>query len=299
MSVSDKLIEFRENKSIGAGNKELDLKQTSRTEDPFLVEAESMRAPEALSPGEARPPKPSPDMIELFSLPLNELTPVFLCYGTSPSHFYLHLADSSQLDKLTDLMQTTYTKKISAEEMQNASSNANNNNESDAISELEPGSLCAAFSLEDKSWYRARIVSIDDEQAMVDYIDYGNSERIPLKDLKALENEVMSIPAQAGLCYLSDAVIPNVEKSATVNEDGENTVDGWSADIVETFLAEAGMQRELTACAQSKVDPLTGKQAVCLSYDGVSIAKMMNVSAAETSIESESTKPGYVVRRAK
>ncbi len=303
MSVSDKLLEFMKNAEKGEFDamqtekeKYADVKQTSMTEVPFLVEADSMRAPETLSPGEARVSKPDLDTIEPLSLPVHTPTSVYLSYGKSPSHFYLHLADSSQLEKLNDLMQTTYAKKTPSEEQQDDSETLSN--ESHHTLELEPGSLCASFSLEDQSWYRAKIVSVEGDHAMVDYIDYGSNENIPIRDLKVLEKDLMLISAQAAFCYLSDAVLPSREKPGKVCTDGESDMSDaetnadWSTDVIETFLAEAGMQRELTATAQSEVNPLTGKQAVCLSYDEVSIAKMLNAVSAETTLALEPPKAG-------
>lgn len=63
---------------------------------------------------------------------------------------------------------------------------------------------CAKFS-KDEAWYRAQIKNSRGTDVSVLYVDYGNSETIPLSDLKVLNPKFADLPAQAIQCRLANA----------------------------------------------------------------------------------------------
>ncbi|XP_044268321.1 maternal protein tudor-like isoform X2 [Tribolium madens] len=55
-------------------------------------------------------------------------------------------------------------------------------------------SFVYAVKSSDTNWYRGRVVSLDDKQVMVNYLDYGNSEQVNFDVLRELTAEFMEIP---------------------------------------------------------------------------------------------------------
>lgn len=61
-------------------------------------------------------------------------------------------------------------------------------NESEQVEqEWTEGDLCCALSVSDEQWYRARILETGSD-TKVQYIDYGNSETIPVSNLRKLDS---------------------------------------------------------------------------------------------------------------
>ena len=64
------------------------------------------------------------------------------------------------------------------------------------------GSYCAA-PYTDGSWYRGLVTAVAEQEATVSYIDYGNTEVVPLAHLCNLDSSFCSIPIQGIKCSLS------------------------------------------------------------------------------------------------
>ncbi|KAK7488311.1 hypothetical protein BaRGS_00020470 [Batillaria attramentaria] len=62
------------------------------------------------------------------------------------------------------------------------------------------GELVAAKYSTSGEWCRAEVQMVDDSQVLVQYIDFGNSETLPLTQLQALRREHASLPAQSFQC---------------------------------------------------------------------------------------------------
>eukprot|EP00117_Sycon_ciliatum_P025851 scpid15754/ scgid5356/ 1-phosphatidylinositol 3-phosphate 5-kinase; FYVE finger-containing phosphoinositide kinase; PIKfyve; Phosphatidylinositol 3-phosphate 5-kinase type III; p235 len=68
---------------------------------------------------------------------------------------------------------------------------------------FKAGDICCAQFTEDQEWYRARVVAVTGDAADVLYLDYGNSETVPLSGLRALPAKLMKLAPQAKLCSLA------------------------------------------------------------------------------------------------
>lgn len=65
-------------------------------------------------------------------------------------------------------------------------------------------------SLEDNLWYRAAVTAYASEDTvLVDYMDYGNSDSIPLTRLRPIIPSLMELPAQAIRCSLAGMKVSN------------------------------------------------------------------------------------------
>ncbi|XP_050195341.1 tudor domain-containing protein 1 [Myiozetetes cayanensis] len=66
------------------------------------------------------------------------------------------------------------------------------------------GNVCCAQFTEDNLWYRATVTAYASEDSvLVDYVDYGNSDCVPLTKLRPVIPALMNLPAQAIRCSLA------------------------------------------------------------------------------------------------
>ena len=70
---------------------------------------------------------------------------------------------------------------------------------------IKNGTLCAAKFPDDQRFYRAIVKSQkkDKKEFEVEFIDYGNIEKVSLNDLIKLDGEISSLPPQAMFCELA------------------------------------------------------------------------------------------------
>lgn len=64
------------------------------------------------------------------------------------------------------------------------------------------GSICSAQFTEDDSWYRGEVLKIS-RNILVHFVDYGNSEELPVSKVKRLKQEFAALPKQAIRCSLT------------------------------------------------------------------------------------------------
>ena len=116
-----------------------------------------------------------------------------------------HVADEERIENLMDAINQYYV---------------TSKNMSDVVKSTQVGDLvCAKFS-KDQSWYRARIIGEQQHTSVpggrnqplpkveVCYIDYGNTEVLPLNKLRKIQPEFADIPELATNCSLVDIVPP-------------------------------------------------------------------------------------------
>lgn len=65
------------------------------------------------------------------------------------------------------------------------------------------GTCCAALYSMDNVWYRANIIGLpNQENVMVEFVDYGNKELVPRVNIRPLPTQFLTLPAQAIQCTL-------------------------------------------------------------------------------------------------
>ncbi|XP_053306775.1 tudor domain-containing protein 1-like [Spea bombifrons] len=66
------------------------------------------------------------------------------------------------------------------------------------------GQVCSAQCAEDRCWYRAKILEKRSQEALlVEYIDFGNVEVLPLSSLRPIQSNMLKLPSQAIKCSLA------------------------------------------------------------------------------------------------
>ena len=130
--------------------------------------------------------RPQTPMITVPPLPLLEdaTHQVYIAHTESPDSFWCQTTNhSDRLEQLMSLMADYYTDKLPP-------------------LVIEPDTFCAAQYSENDSWYRARVVDVNKESVRVLFIDYGNTEDLPLDRIAALDPQFTSLPSQAFHCSL-------------------------------------------------------------------------------------------------
>ena len=104
--------------------------------------------------------------------------------------FYCNFLPNKTLEKIEDIL-ADYDEGIK---------------ESESLSlPIKNGTLCAAKFPDDKKYYRGIIKSHnkDKKEYEIEFIDYGNIEKVKLNDLIKLDGEISSLPPQAMYCEMA------------------------------------------------------------------------------------------------
>uniref|UniRef100_A0A3Q3WR78 Tudor domain-containing protein n=1 Tax=Mola mola TaxID=94237 RepID=A0A3Q3WR78_MOLML len=67
---------------------------------------------------------------------------------------------------------------------------------------FSPGSPCIALFSGDGLWYRAEIIEDNGEELFVLFVDYGNTSKVSVTDVREMPTDLMDRPIQAFLCEL-------------------------------------------------------------------------------------------------
>lgn len=108
----------------------------------------------------------------------------------------------------------------------------------EALSTFEVDALCAAKSL-DGNWYRANILSVEENEVKVQFSDYGNSESVAKENVKQLDPTfyepcALALVAALGLVSLQENALTELIEWTT-DKEVQVTVafgsDGWLASL--------------------------------------------------------------------
>ena len=127
----------------------------------------------------------------------------------SPDNFYLNCGEhEAELNSLTEEILNFCSQKATDS------------------SEFVPirGATCLALYSLDNVWYRACIISLPDpDHVMVQFIDYGNTEIVPLVNIRSIPNQFLTLPAQCIHCTILQ---PDTPRNLEMSEQFRNAVNG-------------------------------------------------------------------------
>ncbi|KAI1293589.1 A-kinase anchor protein 1, mitochondrial [Halotydeus destructor] len=155
-------------------------------------------------------------------LPLNVSSDVLLSCLISPGHFFLQQPTHPtyfQLQMLDMYMATSYS-----------------NVTAPGVPRPSVGIVVAVPSVH--GWHRALVVSVNDEECEVKFLDYGGFWKVPVAALKQIRIDFMYLPFQATECFLADI--------KPVNDEG------WSTEASQYFEEQAQgqiLQAVATSCS--------------------------------------------------
>ncbi|KAK2576789.1 hypothetical protein KPH14_005431 [Odynerus spinipes] len=149
--------------------------------------------------------KPSSQNIEIPppSITLGTIKTCMTVFTNSPTDFFIQL--NPEYLELNSVME-------------NIASIYENGGEILKYSDIQPGKYCIAQYTEDLKWYRAVIKAIENQTAVVQFIDYGNVELVDFEKIKVIQQEFLKLPTQAIHCKLLAA---------------KNQI--WQANAIESF----------------------------------------------------------------
>lgn len=158
------------------------------------------------------------------NITLGAIKNCLIVFITNPSNFYLQLCpDNIELDNLMEKIGKIYETggtKLSK-------------------SSMKIDTSCVAQYSEDLRWYRGVIKKLENSGAVIEFIDYGNSEIVDYNNIKEIQQDISKLSTQAVHCKLLGPMI---------NTNWNNTViDKFSALVEEEALeAEFVGKDELT-----------------------------------------------------
>ena len=153
---------------------------------------------------------------------------------TDGGSFYVHLLSGAATDQLQRIESRLleWTAQIGT----NAGAPVGSNN---------AGTLCAAVFNDGSgdSWFRAKIVKVTGTEATVRFIDYGNSATVPLSKIRPLDDELVSVPAQARPCCLAYIRTPELNEECG-NDCAMALQDlAWGRQLVAKIVSRDELNR--------------------------------------------------------
>ncbi|XP_042908070.1 uncharacterized protein [Parasteatoda tepidariorum] len=153
------------------------------------------------------PDREVPKQLTLINIPPKAYRNVYVSHVVSPSEFYCQIEEeSAKLQQLMLDIETEYSQ-IKEDEL--------------TLNQMKIGSVCCAVFQEDCAWYRGSIKGINSGCCDIYFVDYGNTDSVPVSKIKALTSKFFTLPVQALKCKLFNA------------EPDSST---WSADAIQDFI---------------------------------------------------------------
>ena len=233
-------------------------------ETPLKEIVESKSETKSLSPQEASKVPAKVSSVP-FALPSEQLTAgqeyrVVPIYIESPHTFFIQVADHDKavtIAKYAELLNETTVIPYS--------------------NPVEGDSCCALF--EDGAWYRAKVVTVKGSECGVFFYDYGNTSTVANKNLRAMPDEVKTLPGQAIRAKLQD-----VAPAGT----------SWSPKAQEVM--EANLLYQLCSLNVSKVENGVVTGSLVREGDGFSIARTLIKSNIAKTADNKKEPPPEVAK---
>ncbi|XP_052239126.1 RING finger protein 17-like isoform X2 [Dreissena polymorpha] len=147
-----------------------------------------------------------------------ESYPVIVSYAGTPDNFYVQEL-GEEADYLATMMahiQDTYTKQ---------------NKDTWQIIYPQIGMICVAQFSGDRLWYRAKVIELPgNRDVTVQYVDYGNTERVNVFNIRKILDSFLILPAQAVVCSLKDV-------------EPLDTSTGWTNKELQYWSEKLTMQK--------------------------------------------------------
>ena len=165
---------------------------------------------------------PTAEIIKPQQLTVSSRVSMFVTHVVSPLSFWCRpLSSYEQLDGIMATMADYYNEHIKP------------------VSSVTMGTIVAAQYSEDKSWYRAKVLSVDNDTVSVLFVDYGNNEVVAMEKIQPIDDQFLSLPAQAIHC--------------SITGDTQRT---YSSDLVATFMETIYEQEGMIVVQQVREDGL-------------------------------------------
>ncbi|NWW15959.1 TDRD1 protein, partial [Falcunculus frontatus] len=178
-------------------------------------------------------------MCKWIKLTLNQTLSVIVCTVYNPGEFYCQISDSHELLALNSLNKSLseYCQKTPPD-----------------VFEPENGDPCLIMKffltflkLEDGNWYRAVVQNVtSDGTVRVSFVDYGNTEEVPLHNIRQISSSFLKLPFQAIKCWLSGIKPENSKWNPEATARFHMYTSGLELQATVTSLSEDGAGVVLT-----------------------------------------------------
>ncbi|XP_058698038.1 tudor domain-containing protein 1 [Poecile atricapillus] len=203
-------------------------------EEGFAAEELSMALPAARGSDveQANEDTTNKRMCKWIKLTLNQTLSVIVCTVYNPGEFYCQISNSHELLSLNSL------NKSLSEHCQKTPPD---------VFEPKNGDPCCAFYSEDGNWYRAVVQNVtSDGIVRVSFVDYGNTEEVPLDNIRQISSSFLKLPFQAIKCWLSGIKPGNSKWSPEATKRFHMYASGLELQATVTSLSEDGAGVVLT-----------------------------------------------------
>ncbi|XP_033371648.1 tudor domain-containing protein 1 isoform X1 [Parus major] len=203
-------------------------------EEGFAAEELSMALPAARGSDveQANEDTTNKRMCKWIKLTLNQTLSVIVCTVYNPGEFYCQISNSHELLTLNSLNKSLseHCKKTPPD-----------------VFEPKNGDPCCAFYSEDGNWYRAVVQNVtSDGSVRVSFVDYGNTEEVPLDNIRQISSSFLKLPFQAIKCWLSGIKPANSKWSPEATKRFHMYASGLELQATVTSLSEDGAGVVLT-----------------------------------------------------
>ncbi|NWV02947.1 TDRD1 protein, partial [Ptilonorhynchus violaceus] len=171
-------------------------------------------------------------MCKWINLTLNQTLSVIVCTVYTPGEFYCQISNSHELLALKSLNKSLseYCRKTPPD-----------------VFEPKNGDPCCAFYSEDDNWYRAVVQNVtSDGRVRVSFVDYGNTEEVPLDKIRQISSSFLKLPFQAIKCWLSGIKPANSKWNPEATTTFHMYTSGLELQATVTSLSEDGAGVVLT-----------------------------------------------------
>ncbi|NWT54132.1 TDRD1 protein, partial [Erythrocercus mccallii] len=171
-------------------------------------------------------------MCKWIKLTLNQTLSVIVCTVYNPGEFYCQISDSHELLALNALNKSLseYCQKTPPD-----------------VFEPENGDPCCAFYSEDGNWYRGVVQNVtSDGSVRVSFVDYGNTEEVPLDKIRQISSSFLELRFQAIKCWLSGIKSENSKWNPEATKKFHMYTSGLELQATVTSLSEDGAGVVLT-----------------------------------------------------
>uniref|UniRef100_A0A8C3QF86 Tudor domain containing 1 n=1 Tax=Cyanoderma ruficeps TaxID=181631 RepID=A0A8C3QF86_9PASS len=171
-------------------------------------------------------------MCKWIKLTLNQTLSVIVCTVYNPGEFYCQISNTHELLALNSLNKSLseYCEKTPPD-----------------VFEPENGDPCCAFYSEDGNWYRGVVQNVtSDGSVRVRFVDYGNTEEVPLDNIRQISASFLNLPFQAIKCWLSGIKPGNSKWNPEATKRFHMYTSGLELQATVTSLSEDGAGVVLT-----------------------------------------------------
>ncbi|XP_066179640.1 tudor domain-containing protein 1 [Sylvia atricapilla] len=171
-------------------------------------------------------------MCKWIKLTPNQTLSVIVSTVYNPGEFYCQISNSHELLSLNSLNKSLseYCQKTPPD-----------------VFEPESGDPCCAFYSEDGNWYRGVVQNVtSDGSVRVSFVDYGNTEEVPLDNIRQISSSFLKLPFQAIKCWLSGIKPGNSKWNPEATKRFHMYASGLELQATVTSLSEDGAGVVLT-----------------------------------------------------